>query len=372
MKRKLLWAVAVGAAMCLVVLGVVKQRRAAHVERSGQAHVQGDTRDLGNTIVTPHLDQKIVPGKNVIWCNTFQLAWNGLCDFTGGPVKMRWGPPMVDILNRRTASKSDLDKASYVAMGGLMEDGIEEKIRQALDRKFHGQADPELPYYVPVERWVMYAYLFKDLPFRWAFERFEGMFAFEGQMVDSFGSGDLLAHNGKGIASLVLVHDYVDQDDLVIELKTKAEDDQLILAKVVPEKSLAATVATVRRRVKQDSPAPSEDLTSLYVPVLDFKVLRDYYELCGRETRTTNGKLDGKPIGVALQSIRFRLDERGAVLKSEAMEGAMGGIAEHLFFDKPFLILLKRRKAENPYFAMWVGNADLMISRGKAKPPEDQ
>ena len=30
-------------------------------------------------------------------------------------------------------------------------------------------------------------------------------------------------------------------------------------------------------------------------------------------------------------------------------------------FDKPFLILLERKGAANPYFALWVGNAELLV-----------
>jgi hypothetical protein len=33
----------------------------------------------------------------------------------------------------------------------------------------------------------------------------------------------------------------------------------------------------------------------------------------------------------------------------------------HLIFNKPFLILMKRADAPQPYFAMWVGNASLLV-----------
>ena len=70
-------------------------------------------------------------------------------------------------------------------------------------------------------------------------------------------------------------------------------------------------------------------------------------------------EVDGGKIALAAQTVRFRLDERGAVLKSEAI--VWGGIGEQLIFDKPFLILLERRDARNPYFALWVGNAELLV-----------
>jgi len=38
--------------------------------------LRADSKDLKHTIITAHLEEKIVPGKNVIYCSTFQLAWN--------------------------------------------------------------------------------------------------------------------------------------------------------------------------------------------------------------------------------------------------------------------------------------------------------
>jgi hypothetical protein len=104
------------------------------------------------------------------------------------------------------------------------------------------------------------------------------------------------------------------------------------------------------------------------IPVLNFDILQRYSELEGRRISSPSRKLDGKELFVAAQSIRFRLDERGAVLKSEGGgAGGFGGMPDkNLIFDKPFLILLQRERAENPYFAIWVGNAELLVSRNEA------
>jgi hypothetical protein len=32
-----------------------------------------------------------------------------------------------------------------------------------------------------------------------------------------------------------------------------------------------------------------------------------------------------------------------------------------MFFDKDFLLLLKRTDAQNPYFGLWVVNTELMV-----------
>ena len=44
-----------------------------------------------------------------------------------------------------------------------------------------------------------------------------------------------------------------------------------------------------------------------------------------------------------------------------AAKFAMGpGKPRQLVFDKPFLILLQRGDAQQPYFALWVDNAELL------------
>ncbi len=98
------------------------------------------------------------------------------------------------------------------------------------------------------------------------------------------------------------------------------------------------------------------------VPVLNFDLWQEYAELCGKSI-VTPGPLQGSPIVLALQTIRFRLDERGAILKSEAAMALSAGEPEaprQLVFDKPFLILLERGDAAQPYFALWVDNAEIL------------
>jgi hypothetical protein len=66
------------------------------------------------------------------------------------------------------------------------------------------------------------------------------------------------------------------------------------------------------------------------------------------------------PLIIAAQQTRFRLDERGAALESEA--GAAAAIVDtNLVFDKPFLVMIQRTGASGPYFALWVANAELLV-----------
>lgn len=341
----------------------------SHDEIAGESALKAIAEDLKHSIVTPHLEQEIPAKTNVLWCGTFQLAWNELCDLSGGQVELEPASTMAEVLNRQTTTRQDLDKSSYVTKAGLANRGTYEKIQKELNAKFNGQASPNLLPILgntPRDGFITYAYLFKELPFRWKFSRFHDDFEFQEKEVDSFGvrhysSG---SRNDARMASQVAVLDYIDNDDFIVELKTRSNEDRLLLAKVAPRATLAETIATVKERVASAEPASMQDGSDLLIPVLNFDILQQYRDLEGRRISSSSRKLDGKELFVAAQSLRFRLDERGAVLKSEG--GGAGGFGlpkENLVFDKPFLIMLQRRRAENPYFALWVGNAELLVSQ---------
>jgi prepilin-type processing-associated H-X9-DG protein len=339
-----------------------KTKNLTHAELAGNVDLNVKAEDLKHTIVTPHPYTKIEQGRNILWCNTFQLAWNELCELAGGPIMMESTPSMVEILNKKTATKDDLDETSYIAIAGLTEEGIIEKIKKELKKKFKAQASPELFNSLPKMGLaaIAYAYMFKALPFEYAFDRFNNNLNFEGFNVDSFGIYQCM-EDEIDMAGQVLIIDYHNSDDFIIELKTKAKDDMLVLAKVQPLDSLVETIRMVEERIAKSIPRKMPMYGDLLIPVLNFKILREYPELCKYPIKTSNNKINGLPIVSAAQLIRFRLDEKGAILLSDAIlpVAALGG---KLIFDKPFLILLKRHEAKNPYFALWVGNAELLVT----------
>lgn len=315
---------------------------------------QIDAGSLRGTIVTPHLDCAITGGKNVLWCATFQVAWNELCDLLGGPIQCRGAQEMAEGLNRRAVTRVDLDEASCVAMAGYPTGGpddILDRIAAAMKGKFGEAVKPQL---LPKRRsvghddWVAYACLFKELPFEWAFERMKDWgLTFGGHGVESFGIHQLRSREENEVkaAGQVLLYDYKSTEDFIIELKTQSNSDRLILAKIQPAATLSETIHAVEERLSASTPRGIVEMSDLFIPVLDFDVVRRYPEL--------------SDLGTAIQQIRFKLDETGAVLKSEAV--LVKATADRLFFDKPFLVMIQRTDAQFPYFALWVANAELLV-----------
>ncbi len=291
----------------------------------------------------------------MLWCGTFQLAWNEMCELLGEDPSAEGGPPMVAILNRKSFTKDQLDEESYYAVAGIVGEGILKRIRKEMAEKFGDRAKPRLipkPGSLPEGWWVAYAYLLKKLPFEWAFTRFDHGMRFGDTEVVSFGIYQYLEIQSDEVAMArqVAILDYRNRDDFVLELKTHSAQDRLILAKLPPLATLGETVDEVRSRVAQSVPTALGEFEDLEVPVIDFDITREYDELEHL---------------LAVQRTQFRLDETGAVLESEGM--AAGATTERSFvFDNPFLVLLERQGAEKPYFALWVANAELLV---KAPPP---
>lgn len=95
----------------VVILGIIIEAltqsndKKNHNQIAGKPYLNSKAGELKKTIVTLHLEQSIVPATNVLWCNTFQLAWNELIALTGGPIVMDSAPPIVSVLNKKSVQR---------------------------------------------------------------------------------------------------------------------------------------------------------------------------------------------------------------------------------------------------------------------------
>ncbi len=123
--------------------------------------------------------------------------------------------------------------------------------------------------------------------------------------------------------------------------------------------TLAQTVAYLEEKIKQgDIASHLEDEDVLLVPNMSWSMDHYFRELEGKQLLNPN--FAGMHIGAARQTMEFRLDRRGVGLASEAVIPVFDGGTRALLFDHPFLLYLKKRGAQHPFFVMWVDNAELM------------
>jgi len=98
--------------------------------------------------------------------------------------------------------------------------------------------------------------------------------------------------------------------------------------------------------------------------LLSLFVERKYTELIGRTC--LNPGFTTFFVADATQLIRFQLDESGAILDAEAGIFMVNGDEpppepRRFVFDRPFLLYLQQRQAQQPYFVMWVENPEVLV-----------
>ena len=332
------------------------------------------------TTISPYLEAKLDSATNTLYCASFQMAWSKMRNqVIKEDIRIEGTPPTAFQLNRQLLSNDDVSTSSYVAEAGVLSKELIERINKGRQEKFGNQGGESFKMTPPTNgkrTIIAYAYLQKSLEFRNEFEKLTAPLLFQ----DSSGSKASVAafgiekfsysnHRHEKLQGQVSVYDYRNDNDFILSLRSKSDDDEIILAKVKPGKSLLGTYQAVAKRVDAGKKTEIWENESLKVPKIDFDLSYSFPELEGKQF--LNSGWEGWTIGKALQDTRFKLDEKGAVLKSRAFIMAMKGEApapgnskpRMFIFDKPFLIYLKQKNGKYPYFVLWVNNSELMLKK---------
>jgi hypothetical protein len=333
---------------------------------------------LQHTAIVPTLDTPMPAGKNVIWCSSFQMAWNHLKDdVIKEPIKLAVSQPVADRLNTAKESETDMTAGSYYAAAGWVEDGIIAKIQQEMKKQFPDVPTPKFD--IPLLAAVAYAYLaadirfdppFIDNPKKMTFTASDGT----SQATKSFGipPGSYGGRRLKeGVQVLyALAGKTQDSHEFAVDPAKDSQPNQIVLARVAPKATLAETLADVESKIANwkppsDYPSGYYPLETLLIPNAAYRIDHHFTELEGEDKAFLNTSGQGLWIAEAFQMIDFKINREGAVLKSEAKIAAPASarperMLTDFVFDRPFLIFIKKRGAERPFFVMWVDNPELL------------
>src|SRR5262249_37190672 len=109
------------------------------VDTTIQTTFDGTSDQLQRTVIVPTLDTPMPAGKNVIWCASFQLAWNKLKgNVANGPIRLDQNQEVADRLNLASVSEQDLPTGTSYFAAGFDSEGIQDKIRRDMERLFPG------------------------------------------------------------------------------------------------------------------------------------------------------------------------------------------------------------------------------------------
>lgn len=332
-----------------------------------------ETANLKTTTLTAHLDVPLDDKTNLVWCSSLQMAWNDLKEVLEGAIRHDVKNPDAEILNASTINKEHVSDRALVAQAGFVRDGIVESLQAELHRKFKKGRDPVLDQLkTGPEDIIAYSYLYKDLPFQYVFEVKEGdPLRFGSTPVKSFGINQFDPGNNihRDLRKQITICRYKSENDFVVRLQPASENDEIILACRPPK----GTLSDMIRSVVKTSETPElgdygrrmETDDVLLVPKFDFELSHNYDELAGPIQ-------NGLSIEAALQTIRFKLDERGAILKSRAIVHVLSdGMPRRMIFNKPFLVVLREKGSQDPYFAAWVSTPEILVSDAPKRAAAD-
>ena len=354
-----------------------------------------DSNDLKHTSIIATLDSPFPKYHNVIWCSSFQMAWDILKLYIiGEPVIVPGAEELADSLNKAEFSDKNIEYESYFAAAGFLADGIMTEIQDEMTQLFPSEPAPFFDDIngLPLETIIAYSYLNADIEFEHPFyiNNYEFNFQDSNGTITEVTSFCTLSDAD----SSDLVREQVDvlyykQDELTseteyaVDLCTYSNPYQVVLACVPQQINLGKTVDYAEQKMSEFIQDPNNEqlrklrpavtggrsggtqpAESLIVPDVLYKLTHHFAELEGRAIGNQPWLDQGYYISKAMQMIDFTLGRTGVVLKSDAqiVIPPLGQLeARRFHFDRPFLIYVKKRGPDySPFFVMWVDNAELM------------
>lgn len=295
------------------------------------------------------LDEKTI---NNLWVGTLDLAWKDL--------KKQLGKDKIELENEELQIVNDLNSSTFS--------------KEMLDSN---------DYKINVERTMTNGYkidatLNKELNFLEVFDNFSNdynwKFGDSEENIKYFGINNASSDKMNKNIEILFYNRISDNDyrsnDFAIKLKTK-EDDEIILYRTDEIKSFDEYYQDIIKKGQNytGSKEFSED-DELRVPYVRVNGQICYNELYGKIIKDTNGLY----IYDVIQNVNFSLNEKGCNLSSKAtMVTEYMGIGEdtkYCYFQDTFIIFMKEKDSDNPYFALKVDNTDILEKKEETDEPK--
>lgn len=340
--------------------------------------------DLEQTCVVATMDCPMPEYKNVIWCGTFQIAWDKLKNnIIGEPIQLIGVEDLDDRLNNNEFSPENLVPGSYYATAGFVKNGIIEQIQKEMANRFPSEPTPvfDIAYRTLPLASAAYAFLSVNAGFKYPFYTNNKKFTFQdsnGTFTDIISFCDraeISNPNTKKVREQVevLYYEYGQQDSsdtFAVDLCKYTDPYQVVLVLMTQRQTLSETLNEVQKKISEFKRDPAYDVLNKLRPIDSLIVPDVLYKLTHHFTELEDKFFEARDYFIfeAMQMVDFSLSRTGVILKSEARIGAAGGIPppqieqpRHFHFDRPFLIYVKKRGPDySPFFVMWVDNAELL------------
>jgi len=306
---------------------------------------------LQSSAFVPTLENQLPQNKNVVYTPAFLYAWNELRESSNGPLKVPAGNTDLQLVNTSESYKGTLSPDEYAT--SVYKNGNSLRI------------------------WAAFK---KGLPFKDNMDTSENGFKFNGTSVKAFG----MPHFSDKITERINILYYENDDTFIISITPKDEREEIILAKGF---NTGDSFKDVLQQIKQSTLYGEKERTNgnsawkyylsyedvVLIPIMRFNYAANYYSIVNQIIVAGNDELR---VDTAKQRNAFVIDEHGAKVESEATIAVSAAAApppppgenekphiKKILLDKEFVILLKKKTTDFPYFMMRVNNTDIMVKR---------
>lgn len=304
---------------------------------------------------------------NRAWVGTFQIIWNELInEVLQKPVKfVKYNSELVTDLNKQKFKKEYLSEDSYYTTYGVVSPDLREKIANAIKEKFNETSD-----ILNMFDWTynpnsifFYAMLKKDFEFLSAFDELtDAPFGYSFTPVKYFGINNA---SSPELYKNVKVLYYNSENDYAVKLLTKSSDSVILYRTDDEDKTFEQYYADFNnRKYRSADHRKFAKHDTLKVPNINLYKMASFKELEGHRIKGRNITIDK-----TLETIEFKMDNKGVQLKSEAgMIATMSLMPQqgrNFSFDDKFVLFLIEKGQRLPYFALKVGDVETINQTGR-------
>lgn len=314
--------------------------------------------------VVPTFDDEITSDSS--YCATFQLVWN---DMKGKVIKkdIIFNPQnsLADNLNKEGFIENMISDDYYYKAFGPKTQKLKDEIIKGIKNKFNQTSDildnfdwnEENLDSPDTKRYFFYTMLYREFEYKHKFMILEDDDFGDYKNIKYFG---INSNSSDDVRNQITVLFYNSKDDFAIKLATKS-DDEVILYKNPKGQTFNEIYNNMNKETEGYKGNRNFDKEDKFkAPIIGFNVKKEYTELQNKPFYDSEGK--EYIIDKAIQTINFKLDEKGGKVKSEAAIGiektASALPAEPRYFnvDSTFAIFLKESSKDMPYFAARIDN----------------
>ena len=280
--------------------------------------------------------------KNNVWIGTLDLAWKELEEKLARKIELEEVVGIAEELNKSEFSKDMIDENDYeISIEKTITDGY--NINAKLD---------------------------KNLSFLTPFDNFSNDYNY------TFGKDgtEYIKYFGINNASKEELNDnvevlfYNENNEFAVKLKTN-ESDEIILYRTDEDKSFGAYYNNIKEKTNNyEGSKIFEKEDELLVPYVRVNGIIVYNELKYKNIKDSNGMY----INNVIQDVNFNLNESGCNLESHANVTTEYLSVRSRYFDfkDKFVIFMKEKTANRPYFSLKVDNDDILEKKEENPDPK--